>query len=173
MSSSTDDSSSSSSESSSGETKQISCTSSRPERSSKIRLQRKSRSRHVPDLGEPSNVLQKSDGKIDRGLPGHFPGQDRRDQGHQQERGKEENLPETRGISACVIVQDQIHGIDLQDGTFVKLTRTPQLAVLKNLIKRLLRKPTQIQDRCLQRQPTSRKVSWFMLSKLRAVRLFS
>ena len=28
---------------------------------------------HVPDLGEPSSVLQKSDGKIDRGLPGHFP----------------------------------------------------------------------------------------------------
>ena len=119
---------------------------------------------HVPDLGEPSNVLQKSDGKNDRGLPGHFPGQDRRDQGHQQARGKEENRPETRGISACVIVQDQIHGIDLQDGAFVKLTRTPQLAVPKHLIKRLLRKPTQIQDRRLQRQPTSRKVSWFMLT---------
>ena len=37
---------------------------------------------HVPDLVEPSNLLQKSDGKIDRGLPGHFAGQDRRDQGH-------------------------------------------------------------------------------------------
>ena len=126
---------------------------------------------HVPDLGEPSN--QKSDGKVDRGLPGHFPGQDRRDQGHQQARGKEENRPETRGISACVIVQDQIHGIDLQDGAFVKLTRTPQLAILKHPIKRLLRKPIQIQDRRLQRQPTSRKVSCFMLTKLRAVRLFS
>ena len=59
---------------------------------------------HVPDLGEPSSVLQKSDGKIDRGLQGHFPGQDRRNQGHQQARGKEENSPETRGISECVIV---------------------------------------------------------------------
>ena len=63
-------------------------------------------------------------------------------------------------------------GIDLQDGAFVKLTRTPQLAVLKHLIKRLLRKPTQIQDRRLERQPTSRKVSWFMLT-MRAVRLCS
>lgn len=45
MSSSTDDSSSSSSESSSGEIKQISRASSRPERSSKTRLQRKSHSR--------------------------------------------------------------------------------------------------------------------------------
>ena len=94
MSSSTDDSSSSSSESSSGETKQFSRTSSRPERSSQTRLQRKSRSRSRSR--EPS--------KINRGLPGHFPGQDCRDQGHQQVRGKEENRPETRGISACVIV---------------------------------------------------------------------
>ena len=78
---------------------------------------------HVHDLVEPSNLLQKSDGKIDRGLPGHFPGQDRRDQ------GKEENCPENQGIPACGIVHDQIHRIDPQDGAFLKMTRTPQLAV--------------------------------------------
>ena len=128
---------------------------------------------HVPDLVEPSNLLQKSNGKIDRGLPGHFPGQDRRDQGHWQAQGKEENCPENQGIPACSIVHDQIHRIDPQDGAFLKMTRMPQLAVLKHLIKRLLRKPTRIQDRRLQCQPTLRKVSWFMLTRLRGVRLFS
>ena len=166
MASSTDDSSSSLSESSSGETKQISRTSSRFERCSNDHrtLQRKSRSRSQSrgNFKCTSNVLQKSYKKIDRGLPDRFPGQDCRDQGDHQARGKEDSRPETRGIPVCIIVHDQIHRINLQE-TFVKLTRTPRLAVLKHLIKRL-RKPTRIQDRRLQRQLTSRNVSWFMLT---------